>query len=123
MNAQILIGLFFAHWIGDFVLQSDWMARNKSKNWTALTLHVLTYAGVLSLFAAVIAPMPPSRFFAATAQFVGLNFALHFVTDAITSRITAKLYAANQIHCFFVVVGFDQWIHATCLILTLPILL
>lgn len=41
----------------------------------------------------------------------------HIATDAITSRINSKLWAAKKVHWFFVSVGFDQWIHFVTLIL------
>jgi hypothetical protein len=39
-----LLVMLTLHFIGDFLLQSDWMALNKSKNWDALSQHVLVYA-------------------------------------------------------------------------------
>jgi hypothetical protein len=33
-----------AHVIGDFFIQSDWMAVNKTSNWKAITIHALTYS-------------------------------------------------------------------------------
>ena len=51
MSALLLVvGLMLTlHWIGDFVLQSDKMAINKSKDWGALTIHVGIYSVVLLL--------------------------------------------------------------------------
>jgi hypothetical protein len=44
-----------------------------------------------------------------------LTFALHFVTDAITSRINSRLWAAKNVHWFFVGIGADQLLHAYAL--------
>ena len=33
-----------AHAVGDYVLQSDWMANEKTKRWAAVIAHVVTYA-------------------------------------------------------------------------------
>jgi hypothetical protein len=33
----------YAHLIGDYLLQNDWMARNKKSNSIACLVHVLTY--------------------------------------------------------------------------------
>lgn len=102
MNPIILV--LFLHWIGDFVLQSDWMAKNKSKSNKVLLIHTSVYCLPLLWFG---------------WKFALINMALHTVTDFFTSRATSKLYASGKIHWFFVVIGFDQFIHTTCLILTL----
>lgn len=33
-----------AHAIGDYLIQSDWMANEKTKRWTVAYVHALTYA-------------------------------------------------------------------------------
>ncbi len=90
------VTLLALHFVGDFLLQTHWMASRKSKDWDALFLHVLVYATCLLPFGVV---------------FAVVNFGLHFATDAVTSRITARLWAQERWHDFFVVVGADQLIH------------
>lgn len=34
---------FLAHFIGDYLLQSDWMAQEKTKRWWPAIAHALTY--------------------------------------------------------------------------------
>lgn len=104
MNPLVLFALLSIHFVADFVLQNDWMAINKSKRWDALTVHVGIYAACFFWFG---------------VQFMALTFIAHFVQDAITSRITARLWQAEQRHWFFVVIGFDQLLHAGQLFLTL----
>lgn len=94
MNELVL--LMTVHFIADFILQNDWMATNKSKRWDALALHVAIYA-------ACFVPWG--------LPFVLKLGALHFVTDAITSRVTSYLWQKQARHWFFVVIGFDQWLH------------
>ena len=111
-----LIIIIFSHWIADFVCQSDYMAKNKSKSWSALSLHILSYTGMLALL----------LFFKFDFNAIGyalINGALHFIVDAITSRITSYLYSQNRVHDFFVVIGLDQAIHMSILVLTIPILI
>lgn len=97
---QEILTLMTIHFVFDFVLQSDKMALGKSKSWFWLTAHIAVYG---------IGFMPFGfNFWAATS-------ALHFVTDAITSRINSKLWASKKNHWFFVGVGADQLIHLYCL--------
>ena len=37
---SIILALLFIHYIGDFILQSRWMAENKSKDISPLLCHV-----------------------------------------------------------------------------------
>lgn len=101
------LALLALHWIADFVMQSHWQASNKSKSNIALAHHVITYTAFLGVAV-------PGIFFRVdlpAAIFVLVNGVLHFGTDYVTSRITSKLYAKQDWHNFFVVVGFDQLIH------------
>jgi len=36
--------IILAHWIADFICQTNWMAQNKSKSYKALSLHILSLA-------------------------------------------------------------------------------
>ena len=40
--------LLLAHFIGDFLLQTDWMAQNRDRFWV-LTLHVSIHIGAMLL--------------------------------------------------------------------------
>lgn len=94
-----LLALLTVHFVADFMLQSDWMAINKSKRWDVLALH----CGIYSL-----------GFLWWGWRFALLTFVLHFVTDACTSRLTSFLYPRSR-HWFFVAIGFDQLLHAYAL--------
>lgn len=111
------LALLAVHWLGDFVLQTHWQAQNKSKNWEALTHHVLTYSAVLVVGTLCIFVSPSNGL--PITLFVLCNGLLHFATDAITSRMTSRLYAQQRWHDFFVVVGFDQLIHQATLAATM----
>jgi hypothetical protein len=103
MHMTIPLSLLVVHYIADFLLQTDWQAQNKSKNWQALIHHVCTYAPCFLWWG---------------VPFVAVTLVTHFITDAITSRITSRLWAKKQVHWFFAVIGFDQLIHFTTLALT-----
>lgn len=112
-----LVVLLIAHFVADFVLQTHWQASNKSKRLDALALHVGTYTLVL---AAVSVAMLGIKLGVAYAL---LNGWLHFMTDFCTSRLSSRLWAKQDWHNFFVVIGFDQLIHQVTLAGTLAALL
>ncbi len=116
---RTLLTLLAVHLVGDFVLQTDWMGSNKSKDATALLAHVSVYSAGFLFWGWV---------------FCVLTFILHLTVDAITSRITAHFWRQHTVgsawnlrygkfnpfvqppaHWFFVGIGVDQFIHACCL--------
>lgn len=126
----IPVSLLIAHFVGDGLLQSDWMALNKSKSLKALSLHVLIYSLCFSIWG---------------PRFWAITFVTHWATDFITSRLTSMLwfiklrpfmsvlpdatwwdYVANvangKRHWFFVVILFDQLIHFVTLAATFKLL-
>ena len=115
-GSVLVLWVIFAHWVADFVCQTHWQASNKSKNWNALTRHVASYTAVMGAFCYPI--FMGRNVVAHFAIFVVVTFAAHFVTDAITSRITSRLHCKGDWHNFFVVIGFDQFLHYTQLFLT-----
>ncbi len=106
--------LLFAHWIGDFVFQSTWMAIGKSSRLDALIVHVLTYSIVLAGAAVLLFGQTELA-----ATFVACNAALHLITDFFTSKVSAALYARQNMRGFFVVLGLDQLLHHLALAATL----
>ena len=97
---MIPLALLAVHFVGDFLLQSTHMATRKSTSWAALSWHVTVYATCFAPWG---------------LTFVALTWATHFVTDAVTSRINARLLEAEPRRWFFVALGADQLIHATTL--------
>lgn len=117
----ISLALILLHFIGDWLLQSDSMGINKSKSWKWLLYHTSVYSLCFLPFYGV--------------AFVLITFITHTVTDAITSRITTKLWFIDfkpvevdfkkdphwnwplyarvnkNRHWFFVVIGADQLCH------------
>ena len=116
MSLSLALVLVIAHFVGDFICQSDWMALNKSTRWDALAMHVGAYTLVLGL--AVAFSQCDFERGSGVDWFVCVNAAAHFVQDAITSRINARLWQANERHWFFVAIGADQLLHYVCLFVT-----
>ena len=106
------LALLAVHWVADFVLQTHWQAQNKSKNNEALVRHVGVYTGMLALAVPFIF-WPVVTF--GPFLFVVFNGVLHLGTDYVTSRLSSRLYAKQDWHNFFVVIGFDQLIHQATL--------
>lgn len=96
------------HFIADFLLQTDKMAVNKSKSFSWLTVHVAVYSGVLCAFCG--------------PWYALVNGVAHYLTDAVTSRVTSYLWKRSERHWFFVVIGLDQALHLTVLVLTTPLI-
>jgi len=122
LTAILLICL--AHYIADFVFQTDWMAQNKSKNNYPLFVHVCTYSAILFI---VLLPIASSS---DLILFSLLNGLLHFIIDFFTSRLSSKLYREGKLGSstipnfgFFSVIGLDQLLHYICLFTTFGILL
>ena len=103
MDPNTVVLLLVLHFIGDFLLQSDWMAKNKSKSLKALALHVSMY-------------MIP--FFYVGYVYALVNALAHMAVDAVTSRLNSHLWEKKEVHWFFVSIGFDQLIHLSTLVLT-----
>lgn len=108
--------LLVVHWVADFVMQTHWQASNKSKRMDALVRHVGTYTAVLTVASVAL-------FGIDGLPFAAVNGGLHFATDYVTSRASSKLWAKQDWHNFFVVIGLDQLIHQLTLAATLWIVL
>lgn len=115
-DISLLTLLLIYHWLGDFVLQTHYMATNKSSSNRVLASHVLTYSSVIGLGTAVVLILLRMFSVEALLIFTVLNGILHFITDYVTSRITKYLWASNRTHDFFVVIGLDQLIHGITLL-------
>ncbi len=113
-----VIWLWFAHWVGDFVLQSDAMARGKSTSNARLSEHVCVYAVIIAWAVMLYDGAAPVNSRPWAVVFMVLNGMMHWLTDYVTSRINARLWTAGRVHDFFVGVGADQFIHLTTLVLT-----
>jgi hypothetical protein len=144
----VLLVLLTAHFVGDFLLQSNRMAMRKAQSLRVLVEHVTIYTAAVALgvdawFRLTATALPADQL----ALFAALTWATHFGTDIWTSRLTSRLWfirldAAGQgwrqlwsgaareetaywvefndpkRHWFFVVIGLDQCIHAWTLALT-----
>jgi hypothetical protein len=114
----VVVILLFGHWIFDFVLQPHWMSLRKSKEWFVLVQHAtIITIGVLLAAVFTLSEWKLGRT-ERLIPFAVINGAGHFSIDAVTSRITSRLYAKQDFHNFFVIIGLDQWLHTSMLVVT-----
>jgi hypothetical protein len=115
MTFQTIMTVIAMHWVADFVLQSDWQAKNKSKNNLALLLHVTTYTVCIFVCGIFLLTQLTPENIKIWELWALANGIVHFGVDYVTSRINTYLWSKGRVHDFFVMVGFDQVIHYVCL--------
>jgi len=122
MGIYDILLIIWAHFVADFMLQNDKMAQNKSTSNIWLTNHIMVYS------AAMLGIMAPFVYFMDSATshiqllwllvWVTINGALHWITDWCSSRATSYLWQKGDRHNFFVVIGADQAIHLSTMVVT-----
>jgi flagellar biosynthesis protein FlhB len=108
MDIINILFIVWLHTLTDFYFQSREVATNKGKNFKVLLRHVTEYSLPFLIMAAWLPVI-------SVVMFVAVNFALHLLTDFISSKLTTKFYQANNMTGFWRVIGTDQAIHYTCL--------
>lgn len=107
MTLWTVLALVAAHFVGDFLLQTEWEATEKWHDFDALSQHTVTYA-VLFIFWGV--------------PFVLITLVAHTLTDYFTSKINHRLAesakTSGKWHNFFAMIGFDQTLHYAQLFVT-----
>lgn len=118
MDLLAIIIILISHYISDYILQPRIMATKKSKNIYWLISHIIVYTCFLFLFIYVglfiLTPISPFPFL----LFVLFNGLLHFITDFITSKLSAKFYKNKKEKMFYNILGLDQLIHILTLFIT-----
>ena len=124
-----IFGILILHWFADFILQTEEQSKMKSKDISYLIGHTLTYSFVM--FFGIMCIVSLNNIYTEENVFTYIfymflfgttTFFFHTLTDYFTSKWTAKLWKQNKVHTFFVVIGFDQFLHYLQLFLTYKIL-
>ena len=118
-----------SHYVADFVLQTRWMGDNKSKRILPLLAHGAAYTVGMFLFLLptfyILSLIFPAL--SITALGVGIyclcNGVLHTVIDFFSSRMTSRAWAEKKIGKFWKIIGADQLVHETKLLVSLGIFL
>lgn len=120
--------LFFLHFVGDFLLQSRKMGKNKGKNIYWLMFHVFIYTTFVYWGWACFLGFNEYSFYGMFGAYHLISIT-HFLTDFITSKISSYMYTqAIDINLsqknrniweygFWSIIGLDQLIHIISLIL------
>lgn len=80
----ILLKLLFCHLIGDYVMQSDFLAKTKGENWYHLFVHCALYCA------------PFYVLFGLTWQLFFI-FAVHLIIDPLKARYNKISYTQDQL--------------------------
>ena len=84
MTIELLLKLVFCHLFGDYVLQSDFIARTKGENWYHLFVHCALYC------------LPFYVVFGLTWQ-IAVIFLTHICVDALKARYKKINYVTDQV--------------------------
>ena len=120
----IILLYLLVHWYADFVYQTDKQAKNKSTSIKWLLKHTSIYSLIITIFTYILYL---NNSFGAQYLYLPLIFGLiqfvtHTLVDYITSKINSYLWKNGQVYEFFVMIGFDQFIHYVILFGSLWIL-
>jgi hypothetical protein len=131
-SVLIFLGIVLTHWVADFIFQAEEWATNKSKSFSALIRHTLTYSLITSIMWAMLFPISvsfPTSFEVCPGSLNPVDvflitLATHTTVDYFTSKVTSRKFANHEygspIPNFgaFTVIGFDQVLHYVQLTLT-----
>lgn len=88
----MILKLLFCHLIGDYVLQSDFIAKTKGNNWYHLVVHSLLYC------------LPLYVLFGLDLRMIFILFT-HIITDMLKARFNKITYFQDQLmHYMFLMV-------------------
>lgn len=107
MELAGLIALFsLKHFLADFVIQTNWVARGKEARvgWLVpLTAHVATHAAMTLVISLAVAPQ---------LWWIALvDFAVHFAIDRAKTLVSQATGWPVEDARFWWLMGFDQFLH------------
>lgn len=115
--ARALIFIMWANYVADFLLQSKKMSNNKHHSVSWLLVHIAAYTTSFAFFLWIFNLLVQAFTWENMLLLVGINGISHFIIDFITSKISAYYYKANKYKTFIKIIGMDQFIHVTILII------
>jgi hypothetical protein len=120
LNYFVILAII--HYIADYLLQSREIADNKSKNIKYLLIHgseyTLSFGLLIALSLVMFMQILPIIL---VIKYSVINGVIHTIIDFFTSQLSSKFYAKKNYSGFFRVLGLDQLLHITTIILTFNI--
>ena len=116
ITLQALFVLMFAHWVFDFLCQTQYMATNKSESWKALLSHTGVYSSGMMVTYFLYTWYLGEIQILDSIIFGIITFITHTLVDAVTSTLCAKAYKQERYRKFFNIIGADQYLHFVQLI-------
>lgn len=109
INVELFVVLLVGHWIADYLLQTDYQARQKTIQWNSLLIHCLIYTFVLSLLMFFI-----NGYFNWATSF--LIFISHVVIDKgkitdMWAKKVKRIEDSNSMEAYLVKMQIDQVFH------------
>lgn len=120
----ILISMLIAHWVFDFIIQTEKQGLNKSTNNKILFSHVNEYTIGMFLWCFILLYSVTGQLlnsFKCALLFWSITFTCHFITDYFTSRMSSKKYKIQKFYGwngFWFWIGLDQILHIIQLLIT-----
>lgn len=117
-----IFSIILIHWFADFIMQDEKWALGKSKNWSDLLLHTVTYSFIWLVIGYIIGFLKQNQtesinYLIASFWFFLITFIAHTITDYFTSRIVKRKFERKEYGTSipntgaFTVIGIDQVLH------------
>lgn len=87
-----IVWLVYCHLIGDYILQSDFLASTKGKNWYHMIVHCALYT------------LPFAIVFGLTLH-IGVIFVSHVIVDSLKARWGVITYFGDQVIHYIILIG------------------
>ena len=102
--------LLMAHILGDWILQTEWQALNKEKNWRAMAANVVVYSAVVFAVLGWRLGWGNASVYAAVAALAIVHVVLDRRRPLLWFMKAARITVSRQPEAWFVV-AVDQAIH------------
>lgn len=122
-----IILLLVAHFVADFIFQPHYIAISKSYDIKNLIYHIIIYALAFFIifglswyfmFYIIGITITAEIWLQMTFGITIVNSILHYIIDYFTSNVSGYFWKKKDYHNFFVIIGFDQLLHVSLLIIS-----